>query len=355
MRRILLTVAAALFAAPVIYADDKSDADARAALALARAKANSPAIAAATRAIPYADAIKVATREGKPIFVAVGQAECRGICGELRPDMVTCHEARFAGSDKPRWILAVPSKGTPGGFIHLEWTTKPAAKDIKAEAAKYKALKGKTGDVRALEDAGALLAMITLGVMPADEEAVEYVDVVCENGVCRVVPAGYQRMPQTPEQYAAMSAASDDGGFVPRFPRVAKLRARARAAVGLSAPQVRGTFVQSTSTAATAAKPLASATGPKLVGGPLRDIAGFRGWLRTASPDDVRLIRKYIDTRVGQGGTVVQAIEELITFFIAHGPELIAVIEAFLKAFSDLPTPFLPYAAACEPAWSMAA
>lgn len=280
----LFYIVAAVIATP-LFASDKSDSDARAALAMAKAKAARPAVAAQTRPIPYADAVKVAKREGKAIFVTVGM-DCRSVCAGLRPGVITCHESTFEGVATRRAMLLIPS-GSDLWKVR-EWQSCPPTVEVKAEVEKH--IRPRTEAATAPPDwdqavTALLVAMTSLEFEADDTPQVQYRQ-VCENGVCRLVPVGYSAMPTTSSGGASASAASPPvaresaaGGriFRARFPRVAAFRQRVRGMVGLPAPQVRGQFfdaieadLQATqgggAVAVSVGSPAAAKAGPQVVG-----------------------------------------------------------------------------------------
>lgn len=257
---------------------EKELADARARAALALVKSRTVEVYAAKRHVGYADAVALSKKTGKPIFVSVS-ADCSNVCGDLRPDFITCHEKTFAGDSKPRFILAVPSKEK--GFIHVQWEKCPRPEDVKAEFNKYKvSLRSPDFDA-----AGDLLAMVALGTIALEADAIEWIDsprVVCDANGCRVVNGvTYTRLPVADGPSVATAPTADAVAFAPRFPRLARLRGRFRQAAGFAPPVVRGSFVP----VASAPVAVESTTSPQVVGGPLFDRFVVRPLLRDACRD----------------------------------------------------------------------
>jgi hypothetical protein len=230
LRRFALAALVLATTQAVIAADppmSKSDADAAAAVAMAKARANQSAIAARTKPISYADALKLSKGNGKPIFVSAGAGDCKGICAALRPDFLTCHEITFAGSSQTRWILAVPSKEQASGFVRLEWQVKPSEADVRAEWKKYRhASKSDAREVIDRNEMLAAFALETVGLLGDVEEFIQAPGTVCENGSCQgLMPRLFSRLPIG---NATASTVGDDGIVVARFPRIAAGRGRLR-------------------------------------------------------------------------------------------------------------------------------
>lgn len=258
----LLTVS---LLAVVAMGDDKisqKDAEVRMAIALHKAKRTQYAAKAKTDAIPYKEAMVLSVKTGKPIFVAVN-AECRTICSELRPDFLTCHETEFAGSKQVRYILSIPSKGK---FLNLQWETRPTPADVRRELKKW-AAESKVG-LGSMEEAGALLAMVTLGVMPTEEVSqVEFIQ-TCPGGVCPDAPQTVQARGSGGQTvyYGYPQAVQEGGGeFVARFPRIARIRGRVRQALGMQPPQRVAGYYQPAPQQAVAAQ-AATAAEARVVG-----------------------------------------------------------------------------------------
>lgn len=242
----------------------KSEAEARASLALAKAKAKMPALAAASRNVSYTDAKKIALKEGKPIFLSV-RLDCKGLCQELRPQFITCHEASFEGSDRPRALLLQPDSN--GNIWRVkEWGQLPNALQVRTAAAESK----KTAVEPADPSLDLLMAMFvagTIAVEPAEftqaapaGQAPSGFGWTCDGNGCRLVPVspeafGFAKMPPVA---AAPQAAASGEAFAARFPRLARFRGRARGAMGLPPPRIAGGFVSFPALAAPSQAPAAS-------------------------------------------------------------------------------------------------
>lgn len=281
----------ALLCAGNLLADEpmsKSEAEARASLALAKAKAQAPAIAAATRPIPLKDAEKLAVKQHKPIFLSVGM-DCSGVCGELRPAILTVHEKIYAGDANPRVLLLFPSadgKVWPA----WEWKQMPKAEDVKRLVTTWKtghtsAQKCNCGPGCKCGDDGddcncfakldaLILALTALEPGEAADPAPVGWTRICDAYGCRLVPLGAKPMPVGPhpiqtvytESYTVEQDASA-GSFIAKHPRLARLRSRFRQACGLPPPAVQGAFMAPMPNAeATAATPsVATAVGGGLI------------------------------------------------------------------------------------------
>lgn len=351
MSKSIRALAAVLFVATAAtaWADDKD------AIALQLQLNKRVEAKAATRPIPYADAVKLAAKTGKPIFVAVA-SDCKSICGELRPDFLTCHEKEFAGSAKPRYILAIPSKTEPKGFIHLEWNREPKVSDIKAEAAKYKVSRAAE-----LNDAGDLLAMIALGTIAIDAtDSIEWVEsprVICDANGCRVVDGvTYTRLPVGDGPALTSAPVADAAAFVPRFPRVARLRGKVRQSLGMRPPQVAGAFVPVQSVATVTVTTTTTSSEPNVVGGPILNRLLVRPLLRDAcrdalasgklTPDQAKMASRILGEReIAELATTLTheraksklvggpVIDSLKAWLVANLP---AILDALLKLLMGL-------------------
>lgn len=314
--------------------------DAAAAIALAKARAKSPTVAAATKHIPYADAVKLAKQNGKPIVVVVGM-ECRHLCPSLRPEMLTAHEREFEGSSKPRVVLLIPGKD--GSIYRVqEWSTLPKESEIKSAAQSWA---GKVGQADIGHDADLLTALMIgmVAVQPAD----------CPNGQCPVQyasstspAAGASSMVyESPAMTVNNPAASLH--FAARFPRVAAFRGRMRAAVGLPAPRVMGGFYTVQMPAMQAEqplpvdKPVPVESGPKVVGA---DAAGDDLTAAMESETGHRFRSKLKEYKLGQrfqilaaaraiqadgGGKWVDVLKTLLDLMITYGPKLLELLKLF--------------------------
>lgn len=249
----LFAILIGLVVAASVSADgvkDQNDADA--AAAIAKAKFNRLAVMSKTQAIPYADAMKVSKKDGKPVFATCG-FDCKSACEALRPKFITSHETTLEGSKEPRAILAIPDANRPGGFLKFEWKRCPSAQEVKDQFEKNVPVKSTptslewpTSERNAEWDVAMSLAVMSLTSLQAEEPELVGWTKVCENGVCRwVPPTGHQRLPATPAPSVAappQAAAQASVQFEPRFPRIAAFRGRVRNAVGLPAPKVVGEF-----------------------------------------------------------------------------------------------------------------
>jgi hypothetical protein len=289
-----------LSASILALADDKSDAEAKAkaALALAKARANQPMLAAKSRAISYADAVAVAKKTGKPIFVSVG-LDCQGVCSHLRPDFVTCHEKQFENDSRPRALLIVPDKD--GSLFRVQtWLTLPAATEVKHAAEAWK--KKVSADQE--NDAALFTALLTgtIAVQPADYVA----DPLCPGGIC---PAPVVTL--TSRALGEGDTLTGSGSFFARFPRLARFRAGMRAAFDLPPPRVAGGFY---SFAPTRTDSVAEAS-------PVR-VAEAKAAAGKLTPEHLRKLKA--------AGIDFKTILELL---IKYGPQIIQIVIELLDAF----------------------
>lgn len=273
MRYALL--AAALIAAPS-SAHDTSDADAKAALAIAKAKARQPSVKAQTRAIPYADAQRLAKKEGRPILVAIG-FDCQATAKALRPNVITCREETLDGSAARRVRLEIPA-ATPSGWIKLEWTRCPSPDEVKAEIVKH----SPHTSLNEQRDDAINRLVLAMTALDADAGATPGFRQVCENGACRLVPIDQQRMPTAGGPVfafppAASGSAAGRRFFKPRFPRIAAVRDRLRERRGLPPPRARGQAYTATDQGVPPTDhfpsvpeliPASASANPQVVGGP---------------------------------------------------------------------------------------
>lgn len=321
-RYFLLAMAVVGLLAHTLIADepkcDKDEAWARAqaAIAVAKAKAKHPKVVALTKPLPYADAVKVAKAEKKPLIVAVGM-DCRGLCTELRPLFVTCHEATFEGSPVPRILLLLHDAA--GQLFKLQvWDKLPTPADVKAEAVKgQKRLDPHTAMRQELLEA-AIVEMFALEFEPCPNCPQGY---VCVNGTCQQAPPqpaqqvgygstqyyrtlGYHEMPNPPVTTQRFLPAGETRRFGHRFQA---FRQRVRSAMGLEPCQgVSMTFAPAV---ATQAAP--KATLPEVVGGPIREHRLMKAFLlkHGAPADDL----DKIEAKYGAGsGIWAQLIKVLL-------------------------------------------
>lgn len=245
MRNLLMTIIAAAVAVSTVFASDKTDADAKAAIAFAKAKANRPMVAAQTRTVPYNDSTRtMAFKAGKPIFVTVSM-DCRAVCEKLRPEFVTCHEE----GDKPEARLEIPDRSR-GTWTKYRWPTLPTDADVKAAYIKNKP-RAESKQQEWEEAVSAMIAgMIALEPAGEPQEFVTEWRQVCRNGVCELVqvqvakPMPSAGGPSVAAPPTVQYSSSSSGSFQPRFPRIAGLRSRFRSFAGLPRPRMFGQFVQ---------------------------------------------------------------------------------------------------------------
>ncbi len=329
--RFLLTCAAVFGLAAPMFASDKpmtqAEADARAAMAFVKARANRPAIAAQTKAINYADALKVAKQSGKPIFVTVA-CDCGPLCSKLRPEFLTVHEA----GSKVEARLEIPAP-VPGGWIKLRWDRLPSEGEVKSTFEKHKPRSDATTPRDWDSAVAALLVAMTTSVEFAADDAPPGFVKVCENGVCRLVPVGFQAMPAGSGPVAASPPAFSEMGaggsfFRARFPRVARFRQNFRATFGLPAPVVRGAFFQAIEAdlgGVQQAAPTAKADGPQVVGAG-RERRLLKLMLKRAGLSDSEL--DSIQKKADVVGDSIWSV--LIEILIKHG---LAALREFLDSW----------------------
>lgn len=252
-------------AVPVLAGEQLTqiDADARAAIAFAKARANKFTVQAETKPIPFSEAVKIAKREGKPLFVTVC-LDCKAVCAKLRPDIITSHETTLEGSSAPRAILMIPSKTSESGWIKLRWDRLPTDTEVKAEVAKHSPRTSWDEAVSAL-----IMSMVAL---ESDTPApVQQWKQVCGPDGCKLVPVGYAPMPVGSGANVASPPVAGEiatGGrfFQARFPRLAAFRGRVRGVLGLPAPVVRGQFFEALEADIAPAASAPAAAGPEVVG-----------------------------------------------------------------------------------------
>lgn len=264
MRFSIAAVTAFVVAVPTLAGEQltKIDADARAAMAFAKARANKFTVQAETKPIPFSEAVKIAKREGKPVFVTVC-LDCKAVCAKLRPDIITSHETTLEGSSAPRAILMIPSKTSESGWIKLRWDRLPTDAEVKAEVAKHSPRTSWDEAVSAL-----IMSMVAL---EADTPAPVQWKQVCDANGCRLVPAGFNPLPagNGPVAVAAPPVTGErvtGGVFRARFPRLAAFRGKVRGVLGLPAPQVRGQFFEALEADIAPAASAPAAAGPEVVG-----------------------------------------------------------------------------------------
>lgn len=288
----LAAVLSIALAAPS-FADDKmkADADALAALAIAKARANLPASIAKSKTIPYREAAKLAAKDGKPIFVVVGDLDCKPTCQSLRPDVLTCHELAFDGSNKPRAILCVPGQ-RESVYKWKEWDACPKPDTVRDEAKRAREKIGPMTSAELRQDMIAAVALGMIAIQPVEWAETQVTTTttgtwrqVCEGGVCRweFVADGAKALPVGDGPSIAFAPGSPQAHFAARFPRIAEFRGRLRGRLGMVAPRVAGGFVSYPQIFEPA--PTANAATPAVVGGPILDRLLVRRALHAACTD----------------------------------------------------------------------
>lgn len=381
MLRLLMTAAATLASAMALSAEPptKSDtapmptpaqakAKAIAALALAKARANAPTVIAATKPIPYADAKKIAKREGKPIFVSIG-LECSGLCSDLRPEFLTCHEKEFEGDKTPRAVLILPGKNRDL-FRVTTWPTMPTADQVRQVAVEWK--KKISADVDAdqptrsdrsrsdrSDRSDALASVIALGlvgVQPAEwmRQPLNVGNCPCAGtGGCRCLPhslcadgqcanhnpllqvqfqqncpGGVCPAPESGAFASSVPSASSAPGrlFHGRFPRVAAIRGRLRGVFGRLFPRLAGRGYSY------APAPMTATSGPAVAaaGMPASSDAVMVAAARAAvgerlTPEKIRRLR-----------AAGLDLEKLIQLILKYGPAVVDLILEIIEKFKNV-------------------
>jgi hypothetical protein len=329
----LVTIAALVLAAYMVCAEeprkdqDEAWARAQAAIAVAKAKAKQPKIVALTKPLPYSDAVKVAKSEKKPLVVTVA-LNCAGLCRELRPDFVTCHEPTFEGSVTPRMLLLM--HGDDGVLYKLHvWATLPPEAEVRAKVKEWAPRLAPHAAVRQELIEAAILEMFALefdGVPPCPP-GFERVNGTCQqvaNQAAAPTPdystasgQGYQWMPSPPVTNLLARGEDLSRRFGHRFK---SFRHRVSCALGLpprgdwartpalvgASPTRSGAQMSMTLPFASKAQP----TMPEIVGGPVLQHRLIKAYLVKRGVDAGDLEK--LETKYGAGTPILSQLLKLL-------------------------------------------
>jgi hypothetical protein len=263
----LAALAAGIFLLPA-SADDaatKAKASVSVQFELAKIKA-SPSIRSFSEHLTYEQAVGESRASHRPVFVSVG-LQCKSVCGELRPELITCHEDELGGDKTPRAILMCPtSEGTL--WRVQQWSTLPSPAAIRSAIETW--LKAQDEARRAhpeLSVSDELLESLVLGMTALD--AGDWVPGPCPGGFCPNCPTGRCQNTQSISAEANGQQASDvvsysysanpeyvEAAVTARFPRLAAIRNRFHGRRGF-APRLSGRFFTYTEAAPTVIQPAA--------------------------------------------------------------------------------------------------
>lgn len=134
MRRTILALAAALFAATAHADDTATLLKLNAAALKLKAAAATAAPTDLTQPITLMEAYAVTRKTHKVVLVSVGDFHCATLCVGLRPEIPTTHVKSFGGDATPHLRLFYAAKDGQVWQSGERWTTLPTEAEVRAAA-----------------------------------------------------------------------------------------------------------------------------------------------------------------------------------------------------------------------------